>query len=35
MLKYLELSLEQIIEQACLEKLASDDICHYGRDEGD
>ena len=35
MLKYQELSLEQIIEQVCLDESSSDDFCLYGKEDGE
>ena len=35
MRKHQELSLEQIIEQVRVDKLASDDFCLYGKEEGE
>ena len=35
MLKYQELSLEQIIEQMRVNKLSSDDFCLYGKEDGE
>ena len=35
MLKYQELSLEQIIEQVRLDESSSDDFCLYGKEDGD
>ena len=33
--KYLELSLEQIIEQVRVDKLSSDDFCLYAKEDGE
>ena len=33
MRKHQELSLEQIIEQMCLDKFSSDDFCLYGKED--
>ena len=35
MLKYQELSLEQIIEQVRVDQLVSDDFCLYGKEDGE
>ena len=35
MRKHQELSLEQIIEQVRVDKLASDDFCLYGKEDGE
>lgn len=35
MRKYLELSLEQIIEQVRVDKLSSDDFCLYAKEDGE
>ena len=35
MRKHQELSLEQIIEQVCVDKLVSDDFCIYGKEDGE
>ena len=35
MRKHQELSLEQIIEQMCLEESSSDDFCLYGKEDGE
>ena len=35
MRKHQELSLEQIIEQVCVDKLVSDDFCLYGKEDGE
>ena len=35
MRKYQELSLEQIIEQMCLDESSSDDFCLYGKEDGE
>ena len=35
MLKYQELSLEQIIEQMRVDKLSSDDFCLYAKEDGE
>ena len=35
MRKHQELSLEQIIEQMCLDESSSDDFCLYGKEDGE
>ena len=35
MRKYIELSLEQIIEQVRVDKLSSDDFCLYAKEDGE